>query len=125
DRPAVAWNGREWTYAAFAKMVTRLARFLSSQGVAAGDVVLVMAANRPEMLAAHYAVPMLGAVLNTVNTRLDVDTVEYILLHAESRVVIADAACASTACPAARKAKVPLYQLCGGVEDGAPVDGAT
>lgn len=122
-RPAVTWNGYTWTYAAFARMVARMARFLTSAGVTAGDAVSIMASNRPEMLAAHYAVPMLGAMLNTINTRLNADTVGYILSHSQSRLVIADGACAPVALPAAAGAGVPLHQLCGGSEDAEVPEG--
>jgi len=111
DRPAVVWNGRIWNYRALGRMVARMSLFLSAHGVEAGDVVSVMAANRPEMLAAHYAVPMLGAVLNTINTRLDADTVGYILGHSESHLLIADSACAETAAAACERARVPLHWL--------------
>ena len=66
-------------------IVARLAAWLRARGVGAGDVVSVMLTNRPEMLAAHFAVPALGAVLNTVNTRLSSEEVAYILDHAGSR----------------------------------------
>jgi fatty-acyl-CoA synthase len=97
DKVAVAWGDRTWTYSAFARMVGRFARFLHAAGVRRGDVVSIMAANRPEMLAAHYAVPMLGAVLNTINTRLDIDTVAYILGHCESRLLVSDPECLAVA----------------------------
>ena len=127
DRPAVAWHGRSWTYKAFAAMVARFARFLTGAGVKPGDVVSVMAGNRPEMLAAHYAVPMLGAVLNTINTRLDVDTIRYILDHSESRLIIADGACAEGAMEAARASGIALYQFIAtgnsaAVADAVPLD---
>ncbi|CAI2933116.1 AMP-binding protein [Aminobacter niigataensis] len=105
-RPAVAWRDRRWTYREFARMVGRLCRFLKERGVQAGDVVSVMAGNRPEMLAAHYAVPMIGAVLNTVNTRLDADAVGFILNHAESRMVLSDAASRDVASLAAKAKNV-------------------
>lgn len=92
-RPAVAWRDRIWTYEEFAAMVARFAGFLRSRGVKRDDVVSIIATNRPEMLAAHFAVPMLGAVLNTINTRLDADTVGYILDHAQSVMLIHDPAC--------------------------------
>ncbi|MBX3598310.1 MAG: AMP-binding protein [Rhizobiaceae bacterium] len=111
ERPAVAWHERRWSYREFGRIVQRFSRFLASEGVKAGDVVSVMATNRPEMLAAHYAVPMLGAVLNTINTRLDADTVGYILTHSQSRVLIADASCAETARLACSEAGVALHML--------------
>ena len=94
NRPAVIWNGQQWTYAEFGQMVGRFARFLRSRGIGSGDVVSFLAPNRPELLAAHYAVPMLGAVLNAINTRLDSAAVRYIVGHAESRLTIADSSLA-------------------------------
>ncbi len=111
DRLAVVWQGRHWTYADFGGIVARLAAFLTTQGVGPGDVVSVMLPNRPEMLAAHDAVPMLGAVLNTVNTRLDADMVGYILTHSESRLILGDLATAEAARAAALAAGVPVFIL--------------
>src|SRR5215813_10630366 len=98
---AVAWGEETWSYRAFARMVGRFARLLQSNGIGPGDVVSIMSANRPEMLAAHYAVPMLGAVLNTINTRLDAATVGYILAHCESRLLFTDRTCRAVALQAA------------------------
>ena len=111
DRAAVVWRDRRLSYAELGAMVARLAGFLTAQGVRAGDVVSVMLPNRPEMLAAHYAVPLLGAVLNAVNTRLDADTVGYILTHCCSRLMLACPATATTATAAARTAGVPCHVL--------------
>lgn len=102
DRPAVAWRGRIWAYRDFAQLVMRFVSFLKGEGVKPGDVVSIMAQNRPEMLAAHYAVPMLGAILNTINTRLDQGTVEYILEHSESVMLIVDPASLAVAQAAAK-----------------------
>ena len=110
DRPAVIWRADRWTYAAFNRIVLRMAHFLVEQGIKTGDVVSILCPNRPEMLAAHYAVPMLGAVLNSINTRLDQASVSYILGHSESRLMIADPGC-SVATAAAADAGVTLYLL--------------
>lgn len=117
DKEAVAWGERIWSYHAFARMVGRFARFLRTAGIGAGDVVSVMAANRPEMLAAHYAVPMLGAVLNTINTRLDAGAIGYILEHCESRILISDPECSVVAAQALPKG-VALHVLSGRQADG-------
>jgi len=117
ERHAVVWRDRSLTYRAFGRMVARFASFLLDRGVGPGDVVSVIAPNRPEMLAAHYAVPMIGAVLNTINTRLETETVSYILDHAEARLLIADPAFIDTARTAASAAGVPLVVLSAG--DGA------
>ena len=101
DRLAVVWRDQRFSYAEFGRIVARMAEDLRARGIGPGDVVSVMLANRPEMLAAHYAVPLIGAVLNAINTRLDVAAVAYILNHAESRLIIACPATAETACKAA------------------------
>src|SRR5688572_10276428 len=88
DQVAMIWGERRWTYKEFAALVGQFAALLQSAGVQRGDVVSVMAQNRPEMLAAHYAVPMIGAVLVAINTRLDAATIAYILDHSESRLFI-------------------------------------
>ena len=100
-RPAVAWRDRVWTYAEFGAIVRRLAAFLAGRGIRRGDVVSIVSLNRPEMLAAHYAVPMLGAILNTINTRLDAAAVAGILDHSGSRLLLADPASAALADAAA------------------------
>ncbi len=123
DRPAVAWRDRRWSYREFGAMVTRLAARLAAEGVGAGDVVSVMATNRPEMLAAHYAVPLVGAVLNTINTRLDAATVGVILDHAESRLILCDPACLDTA-RAAAEAHGVSWRLFGEEAETGAVDGA-
>src|SRR5829696_2945221 len=71
DHPAIVHGQRRWTYAEFYARARRLASALSQRGIGRGDTVSVMLANTPAMLEAHYGVPMTGAVLNTLNTRLD------------------------------------------------------
>ena len=68
----------------------RLASALAQRGIGRGDTVSVILANTPAMLEAHYGVPMTGAVLNTINTRLDAATVGFTLDHAETKVLIVD-----------------------------------
>jgi fatty-acyl-CoA synthase len=92
DKIAVIERDRRLTYRELAQFTRRMAGTLMGLGVTEGDVVSVLAPSSIAMLAAHFAVPMTGAVLNTINTRLDVDSVAYILNHAESRLLIADVA---------------------------------
>ncbi|HJP51342.1 MAG TPA: acyl-CoA synthetase [Pseudomonadales bacterium] len=68
----------------------RLASSLGKRGLGKGDTVAVMLPNIPEMFEVHFAVPMIGAVLNAINTRLDAKTVAFILQHAEAKILIAD-----------------------------------
>jgi len=68
----------------------RLASALRARGIVAGDTVAVMLPNVPAMYEAHFGVPMAGAVLNTLNTRLDAATIAFMLDHAEAKVLITD-----------------------------------
>jgi fatty-acyl-CoA synthase len=90
-KTAVIHGEKSFTYLQFAERCRRLASALRGRGVAPGDTVSIMAPNVPAMLEAHYGVPMLGAVLNALNYRLDAPTIAFILNHAESKVLITDA----------------------------------
>ena len=105
DRVAVIHGAIRITYAQFFERAKRLASALRKKGVKRGDVVSAMLPNVPAMLDAHYGVPMLGAVLNTINTRLDAETVAYILEHSEAKVFITDRVFASVVGPALAKMK--------------------
>jgi fatty-acyl-CoA synthase len=105
DRVAVIHGSSSFTYAQFDERARRLASSLKRAGVRRGDVVAAMLPNVPAMLEAHYGVPMLGAVLNTINTRLDADTVAYILEHGEAKVFITDRIFAGVTSPALQKIK--------------------
>ncbi|MFQ8432655.1 acyl-CoA synthetase [Amaricoccus sp. W119] len=90
DLDAVSYGDlrRSWgeTYA----RTRRLASALVARGIGEGDTVSVVAANIPEMFEAHFGVPMSGAVLNTINTRLDAEAIAFILDHAEAKVLLVD-----------------------------------
>jgi fatty-acyl-CoA synthase len=92
DKIAVIERTRRLTYRELEQFTRRMAGMLEGAGVAQGDIVSVLAPSSIVMLAAHFAVPMIGAALNTINTRLDAETIAYILGHAESRLLIADTA---------------------------------
>ena len=79
-----------YSYRQFYERCRRLASALSRRGVGLGDTVAVMAPNVPALLEAHYGVPMVGAVLNALNIRLDAATVAFILGHAEAKALITD-----------------------------------
>jgi fatty-acyl-CoA synthase len=109
QRVAVVHGERRITYAQFFERARRLASALAKRGVKRGDVVAAMLPNVPAMLDAHYGVPVLGAVLNAINTRLDADTVAYILEHGEAKVFITDRSFAGVVGPALKKLrKKPL-----------------
>ena len=94
----VAWVHGEIraTYAAFRARARRLAAALAGRGVAPGDTVAVMLPNTPPMLEAHFGVPMAGAVLNSINYRLEPATIAYILDHGAARVLLTDTEFAPT-----------------------------
>ena len=90
ERVAIIHGERRTTYAAFLERSRRLASALSRAGVGKGDTVAIMAPNIPEMLEAHNGVPMLGAVLCPINTRLDAAAVAFILEHGEAKALLTD-----------------------------------
>jgi len=90
DHPAVIHGPRSWTYRDFYARARRLASALARRGIKSGDTVAVVLANTPAMLEAHYGVAMAGAVLNTVNTRLDAPIVAFTLDHGDAKVLLAD-----------------------------------
>ncbi len=100
DKTAVIHGERRLSYREFQERVTRLAAALAGRGIGPGDCVALMAPNVPAMLEAHYAVPMLGAVLNALNFRLDAATIGFILEHGEAKVLITDTEFAPTIEPA-------------------------
>ncbi|MBS0241341.1 MAG: long-chain-fatty-acid--CoA ligase [Proteobacteria bacterium] len=90
DRTAIVHGSRRITYADFFSRSRRLAHALEKAGIKRGETVAIMAPNVPAMLEAHYAVPMLGAVLNPINVRLDAGAIAFCLEHGEARLLIAD-----------------------------------
>lgn len=96
DKIAVIHGADRFTYRQFYERCRRFASALASRGVGPGDTVSVLAPNVPVTLEAHYAVPMLGAVLNAINVRLDGPTVGFILAHGEAKVLVADTELAAT-----------------------------
>ena len=90
DHIAVIYGDEQLTYAAFYARCRRFASVLADHGIGRGDTVSVMLANTPTMLEAHYAVPMCGAVLHSMNTRLDATAIAFQLDHGESKALIAD-----------------------------------
>jgi fatty-acyl-CoA synthase len=103
DKIAVVHGKSSYSYRALRARCGRLAAALAARGIGAGDTVSVLAPNIPALLEAHYGIPMLGAVLNAINTRLDADTIAFILQHGESKVLIADREFAGVVGPALEK----------------------
>jgi fatty-acyl-CoA synthase len=96
DLPAVVHGRRRYSWAQCRERSARLAAALRALGVCRGSTVSVMLPNTPEMVEAHYAVPALGAVLNTLNTRLDAALLAWQMNHCEAQVLITDTEFAPT-----------------------------
>ncbi|MFN0283363.1 MAG: acyl-CoA synthetase [Kineosporiaceae bacterium] len=90
DRPAVVHGARRYTWAQYRDRSRRLASALAAHGIGTGDTVAAVLANTPEMLEAHFGVPMTGAVLAAVNTRLDAATISFVLDHGEAKALLVD-----------------------------------
>ncbi|MGY8997851.1 MAG: AMP-binding protein, partial [Alphaproteobacteria bacterium] len=90
DRIAVVHGSLRRTWGETGIRCRRLASALARRGVAKGTTVAIMAPNVPEFLEASFGVPMAGAVLNSLNTRLDADAIAFMLRHSEAGIVISD-----------------------------------
>ena len=90
QREALIYNQRRYTWAQTRSRCTRIAASLAARGIGKNDTVSIFAFNTPEMFESHFSVPMAGAVLNTINTRLDAPTLAYIVDHAESKLFLVD-----------------------------------
>ncbi len=101
DKVAVVHGARRITYREFAAEATRLAHALRASGIAPGDRVAFLCPNTPVELLAHFAVPLAGAVLVAINTRLSSEEVRYILDHSGAKLLVVDAALYPTVAPIA------------------------
>ena len=90
DRAAVIYGDHRKTYSEYFQRCTQLASALSKIGIKSGDVVATVLPNIPAQAEAHFGIPACGAVLNTINTRLDSGTISYIFEHGEAKVIFAD-----------------------------------
>ena len=90
NRTSIIHGKKQFTWSETYKRSKQLASALSKRGIGKGDTVAVLCFNTPEIYETHFGVPMIGAVLNTINIRLDVDTISYILEHGEAKALITD-----------------------------------
>ena len=90
NRTSIIHGKKQFTWSETYKRSKQLASALSKKGIGKGDTVAVLCFNTPEIYETHFGVPMIGAVLNTINIRLDVDTISYILEHGEAKALITD-----------------------------------
>ena len=90
DKIAVIYEDKQYSYTEFYQRVNRLASALKKVGVGKGDKVAFICPNTPPMLEAHFAVPMIGAVLVSINIRLSAGELGYIIDHSDTKVLFAD-----------------------------------
>ena len=90
DYDAVIYENRKYSWVEVYKRAVKFASALTKIGVKKGDTVSFLAFNTPEIFEGHYSVPMTGAVLNTINIRLDAKTIAYILNHSDAKVLVVD-----------------------------------
>jgi len=90
EYPSIVYGPVQYTWQQTKERCTRLGAALSKIGITKNQTVAIMAPNTPPMYEAHFGVPLCGAVLNSINTRLDAATVAFILQHSEAKVLIAD-----------------------------------
>ena len=90
DYEAFVYGSRKYTWENVYKRSTQFASSLEKQGIGLGDTISILAANTPELFEAHYSIPMTGAVINTINIRLDPHTIAYILDHSDAKLFIMD-----------------------------------
>ncbi len=115
EKPAVVYGDKSWTYPQFAERIYRLASALREAGVKPGDRVACLLPNIPAILEAHFGVPLAGAVLVAINTRLHTEEIRYILEHSGSSALIVDSELARAVEPIANE--IPGLKLVITVED--------
>lgn len=90
NRLALSYKLKKYNYLQYHQRVTLLASSLVARGISPGDVIATILPNIPAQVEAHFGIPAAGAVINTINTRLDVKTVAYIFDHGEAKIVLVD-----------------------------------
>src|SRR3954451_22444937 len=109
DQLAVVHGARRYTWSETRERCGRLASALAARGIGRGDTVALLLANTPEMLEAHFGIPMTGAVMVPINVRLDAASVAFILEHSEAKVLFVDRAFTGLAAtPLAALARPPV-----------------
>ncbi len=87
---SLVYGNRSYTWLETYNRCTKFASALAKKGISKGSTVSIIAANTPELFEAHYSIPMTGGVINTINTRLDAETIAYILDHSDAKLLITD-----------------------------------
>ncbi len=104
--PSIVHGARRYAWGETYARCRRLACALARHGVGAGDTVAVMLANTPQMVEVHFGIPMAGAVINTLNTRLDAAALAFMLDHSETKVLVIDTEFAPVIAKALKLARV-------------------
>ena len=124
DRTAVIYGDTSYTWTQFQDRVFRLANALKARGIGPGDKVAFICPNIPPMLEAHYAVPLLGAALVSINIRLSAGEMAYIINHSDAKAVFADnefGAVVAQVVPELEKVET-FVNICD-IDDTRPLDG--
>ena len=90
NKKSIIHGQRQYTWQKTYERSCQLANALSAQGIGKGDTVAILAFNTPEIYESHFGIPMIGAVINAINIRLDINTISYILDHGEAKALITD-----------------------------------
>ena len=122
-RTALVWKSTRLSYADYASRTSQLASALVQRGIQPGDVVATLLPNIPAQAEAHFGVPACGAVLNTINTRLEADTVGYIFGHAGAKLLLCDTAFLPLAEAAIAQMTTPAPQIIEVVDHGFTASG--
>lgn len=123
DHTAIIHGKQRTSYAGFYGRSRKMASALVKAGIKKGETVSAILANTPPMLECHYGVPMMGGVLNTLNTRLDAATIGFSLDHAETKLLIVDKEFSSLAKNAIQLMKGPKPIVVDYVDPEFPVEG--
>jgi fatty-acyl-CoA synthase len=124
EKTAVIYGKSRYTYKEFYNRVNRLADSLKKQGIGVGDKVAFLCPNIPPMLEAHYAVPMIGAVLVSVNIRLSSKEISYIINHSDAKAVFVDSELAGSIQPVLSELdKVDFFVNICDVNENKPLSG--
>jgi fatty-acyl-CoA synthase len=108
-RPSLIHGHLRWTWRETEERCRRLASALQGRGVGRGDIVAIIAPNIPAMYESHFGVPMAGAILNTLNTRLTADEIAFQLAHSGARMVLVDREFATVVLEAISRLSDPPY----------------
>ena len=124
DKIAVIYGDKSYSYTEFYQRVNRLASALKKIGIGKGDKVAFICPNTPPMLEAHYAVPMIGAALVSINIRLSAGEIAYIIDHSDAKAVFADNEFAELVAPVTGELpKVKTYVNICDISRDRPLDG--